>query len=105
MLRPEVLRFVALGPLPASDKATEQGLNILEAALRDIGRSVSVEEARLLMGCFGPDDRFGAAWSLLHLIETSQATLAMERPPDDANEWVMRPWQRAENWRALTTRQ
>ena len=32
---------------------------------------VTDEEAEELVECFGPDDCFGLAWSLVHLVETS----------------------------------
>lgn len=70
MIRNEVRDFVALGPLPDSSADVE----VIEThgqALEKISRPISNDEARALFVCFGPDDCFGLAWSLVHLIETA----------------------------------
>ena len=100
MVRAEVRRLHALGPLPAEKGATEAGLVAHQAALEAISGPLSDDEARLLMECFGPDGCFGLAWTLLHLIETSNASLTMAEPPERANEWVRRLWESAERLRA-----
>ena len=96
MIRPEVREFVALGPLPESAAATEDGLERQGAFLKRIDAPVSDDEAELLATRFGPDDCFGLAWSLLHLIETAPgAGRRRPQPPPSANEWVRRLWHRA----------
>jgi hypothetical protein len=49
---------------------------------------VSNDDARVLVRLFGPDDCFGLAWTLVHLIET-----APNWPLEDClvvteNEWI-----------------
>jgi hypothetical protein len=39
-----------------------------ERLLHAIARPVSDEEAQLLVTCFGNDNCFGLAWTLLHLV-------------------------------------
>lgn len=74
-IRKEVDQLVSLGPLPSSDFVLEanldQSLDQWGAALRAIPAPVSNEEAAILTELFGPDECFGVAWSLLHLIETA----------------------------------
>lgn len=95
MIRPEVARLIERGPLPLEDAATEGQLAALEHALAGCPRPVTPEEARALLRLFGPDDCYGLAWSLLHLVETAPGGYVGERPPDeDANEWQWRLWKR-----------
>ncbi|WP_244409650.1 hypothetical protein [Streptomyces albofaciens] len=71
-MRSEVLAFVADGLLPdwdASEEAIERRVRQLEA----IVEPVTDEEARALVSCFGPDDCFGVAGSLLHLMRPPRA--------------------------------
>ena len=68
-MREAVQAFVALGPLPAEQGATAEMLELHELAIKAIVSPVSDEEARQLVRSFGPDDCFGLAWSLLHLVE------------------------------------
>ena len=59
-----------MGPLPAESDEPEQ-IERYQSALRRIEPPVTDEEAKALVECFGPDDCFGLAWSLVHLVETS----------------------------------
>ncbi|XMA39044.1 hypothetical protein O1157_27230 [Streptomyces albogriseolus] len=54
-------------------------------------------EARALLTCFGPDDCYGLAWSLLHLVETGPGPAFTADPGPDANEWHRRLFLRAAN--------
>jgi hypothetical protein len=95
-MRPEVQAFIAYGPLPdygSSEEEIERRSSQLDAILRP----VTGEEARALVGCFGPDDCYGLAWTLLHLIETGPNPVLTGRPAPDANEWLHRLWARAVN--------
>ncbi|MER6997099.1 hypothetical protein [Streptomyces sp. NPDC000410] len=58
---------------------------------------MTAEEATALVACFGPDDCYGVAWTLLHLIETGPNPVLTTRPPQDGNEWHLGLWQRAVN--------
>ena len=70
-MRHEVRSLVSLGPLPSSQGATAEQVQVFERALASISAPVSDIEARNLVRLFGPDDCFGLAWTLLHLIESA----------------------------------
>ncbi|MCQ8774576.1 hypothetical protein [Streptomyces telluris] len=93
-MRPEVQAFVADGALPdwqADEEEIERRVRQLEA----IPSPVTAEEAHALAGCFGPDDCYGVAWSLVHLIETAQGSLPpISLPGPDADEWQRTLWGR-----------
>jgi hypothetical protein len=87
-MRPEVTAFAELAPLPsygAPCPADEIGR--IEAALHAISAPVSDEEAQVLLECFGDDDCFGLAWTLIHLIE-SAPTFTISTPSGDLDH----PW-------------
>ncbi|MFC9733076.1 hypothetical protein ACFWGM_25415 [Streptomyces roseolus] len=88
-MRPEVRAFVADGPLPgwdASEEEIDRRVRLLEA----IAGPVTQEEARALATCFGPDDCYGVAWTLLHLIETAPRPVLTADPGPGAGEWHRR---------------
>lgn len=93
-MRPEVRAFAAAGPLPdctADEGEIDRRVRQLEA----ISRPVTAEEAEALAGCFGPDDCYGVAWSLLHLIETGPGPVpSVQRPGPNAGEWHLTLWNR-----------
>jgi hypothetical protein len=96
-MRKEVREFAALGSLP-DQNAEPEVIDQHAASLEQIEQPVSDEEARILVGLFGPDDCYGVAWTLLHLIETApnwplKDVLQEEK---DENEWVRRLRKRAE---------
>jgi hypothetical protein len=70
-MREEVKALVALGQFPPEQGATPGVVERHQLALEAIARPVSDDEACALVNVFGPDDCFGLAWSLLHLIETA----------------------------------
>ena len=94
-VRPEVLAFVELGTLPSLENAVEASVERHQSLLSLIRTPVSVEEARCLVNAFGPDECFGLAWTLLHLIETAPAPVLEERPSHTANGWVRLLWERS----------
>lgn len=63
--------LIRLGPLPSSVGATAAVVQTFEEQLSKVQTPISDDEARELVRLFGPDDYFGLAWTLLHLIETS----------------------------------
>ncbi|MGW3657044.1 hypothetical protein ACWD6R_15730 [Streptomyces sp. NPDC005151] len=95
-MRPEVHAFVADGPLPDWD-ASEEEIDRRDKQLVAISRPVTAEEAMALVACFGPDDCYGVAWSLLHLIETGPNPVLTAEPDPGANEWHHTLWTRAVN--------
>ncbi len=96
-VRDEVRRLAELGPLAAEDDDDDDLLEAQEEALLAIERPVTDEEAGLLLTVFGPDDCFGMAWTLLHLVETSPTPYPRAEPAAEANEWHRRLWRRGQN--------
>jgi len=90
-IRKEVADFVALGTLPPFT-AEPEVIARHEEALHRIQRPATVDEAAILLKCFGPDDCFGLAWTLLHLIESAPESPLVEPPPAEANQWLHRLW-------------
>lgn len=94
-VRQEVREFVNLGPLPDAS-ADEQVIAEHEAHLHAIVSPVTDDEAALLIRSFGPDDCYGLAWTLLHLIESAPGGAPIAVEPDDTdNEWIRRLWARS----------
>jgi hypothetical protein len=87
-----------MGPLPAGGSAAAdmESLEDYQRRLESISEPVSDEEAEVLATLFGPDDCFGLAWTLVHLIETAPNWPFAERLPESDNEWVLRLRERAE---------
>ncbi|WP_240363264.1 MULTISPECIES: hypothetical protein [unclassified Streptomyces] len=92
-MRPEVEAFIADGPLPGWD-ASEDEIERRDGQLRVISRPVTGEEAKALVSCFGPDDCYGVAWTLLHLIETGPNPVLTAPPAAEANGWHHTLWRR-----------
>ncbi|MFK4593401.1 hypothetical protein [Streptomyces pristinaespiralis] len=93
-MRPEIQAFVAGGPLPDQD-ADEDEIDRRVRQLEAVSAPVTAEEAQALAGCFGPDDCYGVAWTLLHLIETGPGPVPAVRPPGPgADEWHHTLWNR-----------
>ena len=93
VMRDEVARLIALGPLPGSS-SDEEVIRAHEGALAEVRAPVSTEEARAMLSCFGTDDCYGLAWTLLHLVESAPVS-PLERAPDaGSNEWLFRLWHR-----------
>ncbi|WP_406195642.1 hypothetical protein OH807_07895 [Kitasatospora sp. NBC_01560] len=81
--------FIAEGPLPDWN-GSEVDIDRRARQLDGIPRPVTAEEAAALAACFGPDDCYGVAWTLLHLIETGPGPVpAVSAPGPDAddNDW------------------
>ena len=95
-MRPEVQAFVADGPLPDRD-ASEEEIDRRVDQLEAIAAPVTREEAKALVACFGPDDCYGVAGTLLHLIETGPNPVLTGDPGSEANEWHQRLYARAVN--------
>ena len=88
VIQPAVKSLIALGKLPSSADATKEDLERFQISIDKIMRPVSDHDARALAMLFGPDDCFGLAWMLVHLIET-----APNWPPQAAlyapeNQWI-----------------
>ncbi|MFF7142474.1 hypothetical protein [Streptomyces sp. SID2888] len=93
-MRPEVQAFIADGPLPDWD-GSEDEIDRRYEQLRAISRPVTAEEAQALATCFGPDDCYGVAWTLVHLIETGPGPVpSVTRPASDPDNWHETLWLR-----------
>lgn len=88
--------LVKLGPLPRSAKPDLVKLKRVEDALSRVTKPVSDDDARALVQLFGPDDCFGAAWTLVHLIETAPNWPLADVLEGTSNEWIVRLRERAE---------
>jgi hypothetical protein len=88
-MRQEVSELVALGSLPDED-ADEEVIARYEKLVLTISQPVTDEEARVLVGLFGPDDCYGLAWTLLYLIETAPGWPLEECLENTSNEWIRR---------------
>jgi hypothetical protein len=88
-VRQEIHELVKLGPLP-DEQANVERIAEYERLLLSISRPVTDEEAKALVGLFGPDDSYGLAWTLLHLIETAPGWPIEECLQNDANQWIHR---------------
>jgi hypothetical protein len=86
-MRKEVQELFSLGPLPACETAEEEQLKRYESLLHRVIPPVSDAEARSLLRLFGPDDCYGLAWTLLHLIETAPGW-----PLYDSLQNALNPW-------------
>ncbi|MFJ9648910.1 hypothetical protein [Streptomyces sp. NPDC101206] len=87
-MRPEVQTLVADGPLPDWD-ASEEEIDRRERQLTAISRPVTSEEAAALATCFGLDDCYGVAWTLVHLIETAPNPVPpWGDPGPEAGDWA-----------------
>lgn len=89
-------QLVQLGPLPAESDASEDDVALRSYYLERIIAPVTNEEAALLVKCFGPDDCFGNAWTLLHLIESAPGGCPVKAQPNTSdNEWLRLLWDRS----------
>jgi len=95
-MREAVRKLAQLGPLPDSDSAQEEQLKVYEDLLKQVMPPISDEEAQVLTGLFGPDDCFGLAWTVLHLVESAPGWPLQECLKDEGNEWIQRLRLRAE---------
>lgn len=88
-IRDEVASFLAIAPLPPSKHADQEHLERLTQLLMDISPPVSKEEAIQLATAFGPDECFGLAWTLIHLIESAPGGAPLDAIPESNNEWIV----------------
>ncbi|MFI6875467.1 hypothetical protein ACIBL6_18700 [Streptomyces sp. NPDC050400] len=65
-------------------ESSEEEIDRRDGQLRAIARPVTREEAKALVSCFGPDDCYGVAWTLLHLIETGPNPVLATAPGPEA---------------------
>lgn len=97
MIRKEVREIKLLGALP-NEQADEEAIERYEKVLSAIKKPVTDEEAKILVTLFGPDDAYGAAWTLLHLVE-SAPSWPIEECLKGQGLWLDRLRRRAANSR------
>jgi hypothetical protein len=80
-----------MGPLPSNESAANDPTRLREyqSLLHSISQPVSMEEAVALAEMFGPDDCFGLAWTVLHLIESAPGWPSLDRLPASENQWIV----------------
>jgi len=91
-MRSEIKQLKLLGPLPSENEVSTEQLQTYEKLLKSIHTPISNEEARFLVSLFdkNPDDCFGIAWTILHLIETAPSWPLKDCLEKSNNEWVNR---------------
>src|SRR5215831_13490779 len=93
-----VVELTKLGPLPRSADAKPKIVERWQNLLAAVRTPVSDDEARALVRHFGPDDCFGLAWTLLHLIETAPSWPLPDCLARPGNEWIDLLRKRARNF-------
>jgi hypothetical protein len=88
--------LLLLGPLPSSAAAAAPMVQAFEEQLSKVQAPITDEEACVLVKIFGPDDCFGLAWTLLHLIETAPGLPVESALVGREGEWINRLRERAE---------
>lgn len=95
-MRKAVIDLVKLGPLPDSASIDPEQLERYHRLFVEIAKPLTDEEACALVKLLGPDECFGAAWTLLHLIETAPGWPIMSCLENAKNVWVSQLRERAE---------
>ncbi|MCA3027947.1 MAG: hypothetical protein ING66_05030 [Rhodocyclaceae bacterium] len=95
-MQPAISAILGLGPLPSSATATAPTMQAFEDQLTRVQTPVTDEEACALVKLFGPDDCFGLAWTLLHLIETAPGWPVEGALDGLKGAWIDRLRERAE---------
>jgi hypothetical protein len=91
-MRDAVQDFIRLGPLPESSAATEEDFAKRVTALNAVSAPITDEESLVLAECFGPDECFGVAWTLLHLVETAPNHPRPREEVFQRSEWLRTVW-------------
>ena len=86
-VRKEVEAMRAFGHLPSEDDAEFEFLKKYEELYSAVTKPVTDEEARILIELFGPDGCFGAASSIMHLIESAPGWPLEDCLRNLDNEW------------------
>ena len=90
-----ISELLVLGPLPSSAAATAPTVQAFEEQLSKVQTPITNVEASALAKLFGPDDCFGLAWTLLHLIETAPGWPIESTLVGLKGEWIDRLRERA----------
>lgn len=98
-MREQIGKLIDLGPFPSALGASVDQVLSYQLLIEQISPPLEDDEAKALIGIFGPDDFFGLAWTVLHLIETAPNSPVTSTPSDSGNEWVQRIWLREQRGR------
>lgn len=95
MKRLEIEGLLKFGPFPSEQQANPEVIDQQEKLVKQIQLPILDEEAKALLTLFGPDDYFGLAWTILHLIESAPHWPLQDCLAGTSNEWIERLKQRA----------
>jgi hypothetical protein len=96
-MRQEVTELCRLGAFPPSHAVDLAVIKKQQYFLLSIERPVSNDEAQALMSLFGPDDYYGLAWTVLHLVESAPGWPLWDCLKDTSKEWIQTLRRRLEN--------
>jgi len=83
-----IVELSKMGLLPSSTDPDTETIEKFQTLLEAVQQPVSDEEACILVKLFGPDECFGLAWSLIHLIETAPSWPKLACLSGLENEWI-----------------
>src|SRR3546814_4359664 len=69
-VRSEIFNLIDLGPLP-SEAGSVTDVARRQTLIQSIAPPLTLAEATALAGVLGPDNCFGLAWTVVHLIESA----------------------------------
>jgi len=98
-----VIELAALGSLPSEEEATVEGLQKFEQLISLVHKPVSDEDASMLVKILGPDDCYGGAWTLVHLIESAPGWPIPEALAVAHHAWRQELCERVERGRDRTS--
>jgi hypothetical protein len=93
----KVSDLVILGALPRADEAEPEFLEQFQSLLSDVERPVTDEEAIALAKLLGPDDCYGIAWTLVHILEEAPGWPLRQAILAAPSEWTDILGSRSEN--------
>jgi hypothetical protein len=103
-MRKEVIELEKLGTLPNSDTAAVETVKNYQDLIVSIKKPITDDEARALIKVFGPDDCFGLAETLLHLVESAPGWPLEDCLKNNDNEWIQLLKLRIENGKHFQAR-
>lgn len=90
MIRSEVSELAKMGAFPSSKCVDLVLIKRQQGILERITPPISDAEARELVKLFGPDDYYGLAWTVLHLVEGAPNWPLADCLTNRSNEWIDR---------------
>ena len=80
--------LVKMGRLPSSDQADEGYLESFQALLGEVDGDLDKCDSIRLLQLLGPDDCFGLAWSIVHIVENCSEWPFLFEIPDIDPGWM-----------------